>query len=107
MKLGFLTKIRPPRIAGKKVATVLGAVAVIVVAVLVGKSMGGGSSSATNDLLIVPRAVEKRTLEDILSVTGEVRRDETKKINSPVDGQISDVSVEDGIRDMLATRFSH
>ena len=96
MELGFLKIVKLPHIGGKKLATVVGAVFVIAAAVLIGKSMGGDSSSGSNNLLIVPRAVEKRTLEDVLSVTGEVRRDETKKINSPVDGQISDVSVEDG-----------
>lgn len=94
--MSILTKIKLPRVAGKKLGIFAGAIVVLVAAVLVGKSMGGGSSSSSNELLIVPRAVEKRTLEDVLTVTGEVRRDETKKINSPVDGQISDVAVEDG-----------
>jgi peptidoglycan hydrolase-like protein with peptidoglycan-binding domain len=32
----------------------------------------------------------------VLTVSGEVRRDETKKINSAVDGKVSQINVEDG-----------
>lgn len=96
MKLPSITKISLPGVGGKKIVMAVGVVAVIAASVLIGKSMGGDSGSASNDLLIIPRSVERRTLEDVLNVTGEVRRDETKKINSPVDGQISDVAVEDG-----------
>lgn len=75
----------------------IGAAAVLVVgALFVGKSLGGSSSSAKKSLLIVPRPVERRTLEDVLNVSGEVRRDETTKINSPVDGQVSEVNKKDG-----------
>jgi hypothetical protein len=96
MKLPSINKISLPGVGGKKLLAAMAAVVVVVAAVLVGKSLGGESSGGTNDLLIIPRSVEKRSLEDILNVSGEVRRDETKKINSPVDGQISDVAVEDG-----------
>jgi len=96
MKLPSINKISIPGIGGKKVLAAVAALVVLVAAVLVGKSLGGESGGGTNDLLIIPRSVEKRSLEDILNVSGEVRRDETKKINSPVDGQISDVAVEDG-----------
>lgn len=72
-------------------------VAVLVIgALFIGKSLGGSSSTSGKGLLIVPRPVERRTLEDVLNVGGEVRRDETKKINSPVDGQVSDVNKADG-----------
>lgn len=75
----------------------VGVVVVLIVgALFVGKSFGGSASGTKRGLLIVPRPVERRTLEDILNVSGEVRRDETKKINSPVDGQVSDVNKKDG-----------
>lgn len=68
--------------------------AVLVAGVLVGRSSGGGSSEQA--LLITPRAVERRDLSDVLTVKGEVRRDETQKINSAVDGKVSSISVDDG-----------
>ena len=64
------------------------------VAVLLGRQSGGDSTN--NELLITPRAVERRDLSDVLTVSGEVRRDETKKINSAVDGKVSQINVEDG-----------
>ena len=78
----------------KKIALATGLIAVIGVAVLVGRQSGGDSTK--NELLITPRAVERRDLSDVLTVSGEVRRDETKKINSAVDGKVSQINVEDG-----------
>ena len=78
----------------KKIALATGLIAVIGVAVLVGRQSGGYSTN--NELLITPRAVERRDLSDVLTVSGEVRRDETKKINSAVDGKVSQINVEDG-----------
>lgn len=80
----------------RKIITSIAIVAVVVGAVFVGKSLGGSSTGKSTGLLIVPRQVERRSLEDVLTVSGEIRRDETKKINSPVDGQVSDVAVSDG-----------
>lgn len=78
----------------KKIALATGLIAVIGVAVLLGRQSGGDSTK--NELLITPRAVERRDLSDVLTVSGEVRRDETKKINSAVDGKVSQINVEDG-----------
>ena len=78
----------------KKISLVIGLVAVVGTAVFIGRQSGGDSTS--NTLLITPRAVERRDLSDVLTVSGEVRRDETKKINSAVDGKVSQINVEDG-----------
>lgn len=78
----------------KKVSLGVGLVAVVVAAVFIGRQSGGESTN--NTLLITPRAVERRDLSDVLTVSGEVRRDETKKINSAVDGKVSQINVEDG-----------
>ena len=78
----------------KKISLGLGLVAVVVAAVFIGRQSGGESTD--NTLLITPRAVERRDLSDVLTVSGEVRRDETKKINSAVDGKVSQINVEDG-----------
>ncbi len=47
-------------------------------------------------LLIVPRPVERRDLDDVLTISGEVRREEIQEINLPVDGKVSSVAVDDG-----------
>lgn len=80
--------------ATRKIIIVGGLVALIGAALLVLNNSGGDGSS--NNLLITPRAVERRDLSDVLTVSGEVRRDETKEINSAVDGKVSQISVEDG-----------
>ena len=71
-----------------------GVVVVLVAGVVIGRSSGGESSQQA--LLITPRAVERRDLSDVLTVTGEVRRDETQKINSAIDGKVSSIDVDDG-----------
>ena len=78
----------------KRIIIAGGLVALIGAALLVFNGSGGDGSS--NNILITPRAVERRYLSDVLTVSGEVRRDETKKINSAVDGKVSQISVEDG-----------
>ncbi len=78
----------------KKISLVIGLVAVVGTAVFIGRQSSGDSTN--NTLLITPRSVERRDLSDVLTVTGEVRRDETKKINSAVDGKVSQINVEDG-----------
>ena len=78
----------------KKISLIIGLVAVVGTAVFIGRQSGGDSTS--NTLLITPRSVERRDLSDVLTVSGEVRRDETKKINSAVDGKVSQINVEDG-----------
>jgi multidrug efflux pump subunit AcrA (membrane-fusion protein) len=74
----------------KKISLGVGLVAVVVAAVFIGRQSGGESTN--NTLLITPRAVERRDLSDVLTVSGEVRRDETKKINSAVDGKVSQIN---------------
>lgn len=78
----------------RKIIIAVGLLALISAALLIVSNSGGDGSS--NNLLITPRSVERRDLADVLTVSGEVRRDETKKINSAVDGKVSQISVEDG-----------
>ena len=78
----------------KRIILAGGLVALIGAALLVFN--GSGDDGSSNNILITPRAVERRDLADVLTVSGEVRRDETKKINSAVDGKVSQISVEDG-----------
>ncbi|MDO8361963.1 MAG: Calx-beta domain-containing protein [Actinomycetota bacterium] len=62
--------------------------------VLVGRMTA--DEAAQKELLIVPRAVERRDLDDVLTINGEVRREETQEINLPVDGKVSSIAVNDG-----------
>jgi multidrug efflux pump subunit AcrA (membrane-fusion protein) len=76
---------------------VAGAVGVVVLvggAVVIGRMTA--SETATRELLITPRPVERRDLDDVLTINGEVRREETQTINLPVDGKVSSIEVEDG-----------
>ena len=72
-----------------------GLVAVLAVVAVVWVRSSGDEGGDTN-LIITPRLVERRDLNDVLTVSGEVRRDETRKINSAVDGKVSSISVADG-----------
>ena len=80
--------------AKKKLIVVIGVVVVLFAGFFIGRS--SGSDTARQALLITPRAVERRDLLDVLTVSGEVRRDETQKINSAIDGKVSAIDVEDG-----------
>lgn len=77
----------------KIVGGLVGAALLVSVAVFV---VGSGGSDSSSELLITPRLVERRDLQDVLTVSGEVRRDETRKINSAVDGKVSYINVDDG-----------
>jgi hypothetical protein len=83
-----------PSISRRRLLGALGTVAVVVVALLVGRSMGDDSTEA--GLVITPRAVERRTLSDVLTVSGEVRRDDVYTVSSSVDGRVSELLIEEG-----------
>ena len=78
----------------KKILTAVGVIALVVVALLVGRGLG--DESTATGLVITPRAVERRTLSDVLTVTGEVRRDDVYTVSSSVDGRVSELLVEEG-----------
>jgi multidrug efflux pump subunit AcrA (membrane-fusion protein) len=70
-------------------------VAVLAVAgIAVGRMTAG--EAAGEQLLIVPRPVERRDLDDVLTINAVVRREATQEINLPVDGKVSSIAVEDG-----------
>jgi len=76
--------------------TAIGAgVAVLAVGgVVVGRMTA--EEAAGEQLLIVPRPVERRDLDDVLTISAVVRREATQEINLPVDGKVSSIEVEDG-----------
>lgn len=70
-------------------------VAVLAVSgIAVGRMTAG--EAAGEQLLIVPRPVERRDLDDVLTINAVVRREATQEINLPVDGKVSSIAVEDG-----------
>lgn len=77
-----------------KIMATIGVVALVVVALLVGRGLG--DESTATGLVITPRAVERRTLSDVLTVSGEVRRDDVYTVSSSVDGRVSDLLIEEG-----------
>ena len=84
----------PSRRWGLWAVAVGGVLAVVAASIAIGR-MTADESSGT-ELLIVPRPVERRDLDDVLTIKGEVRREEVQTINLPVDGKVSSVAVEDG-----------
>jgi multidrug efflux pump subunit AcrA (membrane-fusion protein) len=79
---------------GRIVAVGVGLVVLIGVGMAAGRMTADGSTN--DELLIVPRQVERRDLDDVLTISGEVRREETQQINLPVDGKVSSIAVDDG-----------
>ena len=75
----------------------IGAVVVVamVAAFMLGSSGSDGADQAAGQV-VVPRPVERLTLQDLLTISGELRRDELQTINSAVDGKVSSVLVADG-----------
>ena len=79
---------------GKLIGSGVGLVALVGGGLLIGRMTA--DETGQKELLIVPRAVERRDLDDVLTINGEVRREETQTINLPVDGKVSSIAVEDG-----------
>jgi len=76
------------------IAGIFGVTAIAATAVVVGRMTADDTAGA--ELLIVPRPVEVRDLDDVVTITGEVRRQEIQEINLPVDGKVSSLAVDDG-----------
>ena len=71
-------------------------VAVLVVVGIAAVVVTRDSDSGDKETLIVPRKISRQTLSDVLTINGELQREELRKINSPVDGRVSSVFVDDG-----------
>ena len=79
---------------GKRVGIAV-VIAIIAGLVVVWQTSGGDDGEEAKDPPLVNR-VTQRTLRDELTISGELRRDELSTINSPFDGRVSQLSVEDG-----------
>ncbi len=78
-----------------QVLGIFSAIIVIAGLVVVWQQTGG----ETDEESVAPplvRRVDRQTLRDELTINGELRRDELSTINSPFDGRVSQLSVEDG-----------
>ena len=84
-----------PTLSRSKLLGIVSAIVLVLGALLIGRSLGG--DSAETGLVITPRAVERRTLSDVLTVAGEVRRDDVYTVSSSVDGRVSELLVEEGV----------
>lgn len=79
----------------KRAGVGAGVVAVLAATVLIGRATVSDDAEAIGQV-VVPRPVERRTLTDTLSISGELRRNELQTINSAVDGKVSSILVADG-----------
>lgn len=78
---------------------ILAAVVVIVGGALVFKQAGSDSSGSDGgDDVIVFAPVEKRTLQDVLTVKGDVRHEEVGTLNMLANGRVTGINVEEGDR---------
>ncbi len=78
---------------------IIGGLVVIALAVgafFVGKAATGDDSDASSGPVVIQRAVERTTLQEVRTLQGELLREELQILNSPVDGRVSEVFVEDG-----------
>ncbi len=81
----------------KKRLVVLGALIVLAGGIFVFKQAGDeGSGSGSGDEIIVFAPVERRTLQDVLTVQGEVRHEELGALNMLANGRVTGIEVEEG-----------
>jgi multidrug efflux pump subunit AcrA (membrane-fusion protein) len=81
----------------KRVVAAVAAVAVVAGGSwYAGSRSGGDGAEADGGQVIIRRDVDRTTLRDVVTLQGELLRDELQVINSPVDGRIASVEVADG-----------
>jgi multidrug efflux pump subunit AcrA (membrane-fusion protein) len=71
-------------------------VLLLVAGLIVGWQVTGEDDDAEQAAAPLVNRVGTQTLRDELTINGELRRDELSTINSPFDGRVSQLSVEDG-----------
>lgn len=73
----------------------------IVIIILAGLVMvwqwtGEDDTNESGEIELLVDTVGRQTLRDELTLNGELRRDELQSVNSPFDGRVSQVAIEDG-----------
>lgn len=81
----------------KRVVIVVAVVVAVVTGGLVVRSRGGASEERGGDVIVFA-PVERRTLQDVLTVNGEVRHEEIGTLNMLAPGRVTGVEVDDGDR---------
>ncbi len=71
-------------------------VIIVVAGGVIGWQLTGEEEAEDQGRQILTGQVERMTLRDELTISGELRRDELATINSPFDGRVSQLGVEDG-----------
>jgi multidrug efflux pump subunit AcrA (membrane-fusion protein) len=71
-------------------------VLLLVAGLIVGWQVTGEDDGEEQVAAPLVNRVDTQTLRDELTISGELRRDELSTINSPFDGRVSQLSVEDG-----------
>ena len=64
--------------------------------VIVWQATGDDDDAGEGQVEILTDTVGRQTLRDELTLNGELRRDELQTINSPFDGRVSQVGIDDG-----------
>ncbi len=79
----------------KKIIAIIAATAVLVGGVVWWQSSEPDADTGPKKQILTGKA-ERKDLRDELTITGKLRREEIQEVNSPFDGRVSQVGVEDG-----------
>jgi len=82
--------------ARRKVLLGIGALVVVVAGVGIGLGQTGGASSTTNKDLVILANVQRRTLQDTITLNGTLARKEISKVTPVTQGRVSSVYATTG-----------
>lgn len=92
-------------VASKKVWAGILVLALVVAGAGVGYAQWGGSDSGKKKDLIILADVERRTLQDTVTLTGTLARQELRKVTAVTQGRVSAVYSKDGSRARAGDRL--
>jgi hypothetical protein len=75
----------------KKILIAIAAVVVVGAAVGIGLAQSGGATSSSNKALIILASVQRRTLQDTVTLSGTLARKELEKVTAVTQGRVSQV----------------
>ena len=80
----------------KKVLIAVASLVVVVVGAGIGYAQMGGTSSASNKALVILANVQRRTLQDTVTLTGTLARKELRNITAVTQGRVTTVNATNG-----------
>jgi hypothetical protein len=80
----------------KKVLIALASLVVVVAGAGIGYAQMGGTSSASNKALVILANVQRRTLQDTVTLTGTLARKELRNITAVTQGRVTTVNATNG-----------